>query len=72
MSVWKDGDPKNGRDPARIERLLAKLSQCWYRSPQLRLGQLISILGNETDPFNIEDDDMERAMETFIDTYGIK
>lgn len=44
-----------GRDPARIDVLLAELECAWRANPDLRLGQLVVNAAGVADPFNVED-----------------
>ena len=44
------------RDPERIDRICALLADAWKRTPDQRLGQLISNLSPEIDPWHIEDE----------------
>lgn len=58
------------RDPQRIGRMLRKLEVLWWNSPDLRLGQLISNINPnyvDADPFNVEDDDWEAAIDKAIE-----
>lgn len=72
------------RDPKRIDRILGLLSQYWKECPDLRLGQIISIMtpdrfrrdvcdfdgtphGYVRDSFNVEDDEMEKAIREALD-----
>lgn len=58
------------RDPNRIDPLLAKLGEAWKKNPDLRFGQFMSIFfircGCERDPFYLEDDAWEAAIEACI------
>lgn len=60
------------RDPARIDRILAKLADYWKRHPDLRLCQLVHNLGDWSrrpnrgpDVFYVEDEALEKALEEF-------
>ena len=62
------------RDPKRIDRLVNKLRQLWHMVPDLRLGQLISYLETHlpadkagVDPFHIEDDIWEAAIDAALE-----
>lgn len=57
---------KGPRDPARIERMAAKLAVAWAKAPYLRLGQMVVNLGGTMDPFMVEDDKMEAILDAFI------
>jgi hypothetical protein len=54
------------RDPARVERISAKLAQAWALYPDLRLGQLVVNLTQPDDPFNVSDDRLEAAVDEFL------
>jgi uncharacterized protein YihD (DUF1040 family) len=59
------------RDPARIERVLTQLNILWLKDPDLRLGQLFSLLKNlssqkDQDGLYIEDDELEEIMKKLI------
>lgn len=56
------------RDPKRIERVIQQLYSAWRAFPDMRLGQLVlNITRAETtsELWNLEDDQMERLLETF-------
>ncbi len=63
MRVWVDDDRKQGRDPARIPEVLAKLQAFWENNPQSRLGQLFWALSAKVDLFYVEDDELARLLE---------
>lgn len=61
------------RDPDRISRMLELVEEIWRKWPDLRLGQLIEVVGtrevhgrsrrtNDHCVFNVEDDKMERYL----------
>ena len=59
------------RDPDRIDRVLSQLQILWHKDPDLRLGQLFSLLKNlssqkDSDGFYIEDDELEEIMKKLI------
>ena len=58
------------RDPARIERVMLKLAQVWGTAPDLRLGQLVLNLAGKADPFHLEDDRLEAALDRLLDSGG--
>jgi hypothetical protein len=60
--------PSKPRDPARLERMLAKLALVWGAHPDLRLGQLVVNITGTSDPFSVEDDETERRLDAWIDT----
>jgi hypothetical protein len=54
------------RDPRRIDVMLQLLRDVWMRSPDMRLGQLISCCVPERfdmDPFYVEDDELFARMQ---------
>lgn len=53
------------RDPARIDPVCAALARVWKRYPDYRLGQLVVNVTGLNDPFNLEDDVMLRALQTY-------
>lgn len=65
------------RDYKRIERILTKLSSIWTKYPDMRLGQMIeNVTRNDhvkdkvkCNLFNIEDEDMEKYIDIFIEKY---
>lgn len=58
------------RDPKRITRIVWKLWRYWRTYPDLRLGQLIVNLTSVTergfDPFFLEDDKLEAALDAML------
>lgn len=56
---------KKMRNPNRIDRICEALRQSWHRAPDLRLGQLIVDAIRRSDPYYVEDDDMELAVRYF-------
>lgn len=55
------------RDPERIPRVLGKLALLWESEPDLRLGQIIVNLTGRADPFNVEDDRVEAALDEALE-----
>lgn len=59
------------RDPKRIRKFCNRLAEIWECCPDLRFGQLITIVFSKaekdnTDPFYIEDEEMlKRFQNTF-------
>lgn len=52
------------RDPKRIKRIIEKVEKIWEKNPEWRLTQLImNALSMSTDPYYIEDDDLEKALD---------
>lgn len=65
-NAWRK--PK-GRDPKRIERVLAKIRAIWWRSPDLRLMQLLgNVVPPTVDQYYMEDDHLLRELERLYDT----
>ena len=67
MQLWKNNDPKQGRDPARVPVVLGAIEKYWGQHPELRLGQLlVNIAKNEYidsfNVFNLEDDELMRRL----------
>lgn len=59
-----DGD---SRDPERIPELLSVLEEYWREHPDIRLGQLLTIMASDAghgdgDPFYLEDSELERIL----------
>ena len=59
-------DMLQGRDPARIDRLLAQLREVWLQVPQWRLGQIIANVTNLGDKcpelYLIDDERLEKLL----------
>ena len=57
------------RDPNRIDPLLAKLAEAWRKWPDQRFGQFMCNFFEacQVDPFYIEDDYWEVALQAYID-----
>lgn len=54
------------RDPERIEKILGLIRKVWYKSPDLRLTQLImNALKMNQDPYYVEDDLLEQALKDY-------
>lgn len=58
----------HGRDPKRIDPLLAKLEDAWKAYPDLRFGQFMSNFFHKCgrDPFYVEDDVWMKAIQAYI------
>lgn len=57
------------RDKDRIQRILFKLGRIWEEIPDIRFGQLISILfvrGKFFDIFYLDDEDLEHFIDCVI------
>ena len=68
MSDENKAAKPSGRDPARIEDVLAVLRETWEARPQFRLGQLISCVGTEvpnSELYYMEDDELLRRLSHF-------
>jgi hypothetical protein len=61
-----------GRDPERVKRVAALLTQLWTRYPQLRLGQLLCNVDARfiSNPFSLEDDEIEASLRKILDKGG--
>lgn len=60
------------RDPERIEEIVPLLQCIWRKYPDLRLGQLVSILAAEAgkgdmDVFQVEDDDILIGIQKYLE-----
>lgn len=56
------------RDPQRIEKILGLIRKVWYKSPDLRLTQLImNALRMNSDPYHIEDEILEKALKDYYE-----
>jgi len=67
------------RDKNRIKPLLENIEKIWQTQPDLRLGQLISIMSSSfndyrknCDLFYFEDKDLEIGMEKYKKMHNIK
>lgn len=54
------------RDPERIPQVLAAVERYWRRYPGLRLGQLVGNFANDTDPYYIEDDELNERIQAAL------
>jgi len=52
------------RDKARIDRILSLIEKFWKENPDLRLGQLLTIINEdfEHNTFYYEDDELEENL----------
>lgn len=50
------------RDPKRIEEVLQQVRTYWCQNPDLRLGQILTILSRNTDVFYLEDDELIKRL----------
>ncbi len=55
------------RAPARIDKIVELLRNYWHQYPDLRLGQIVANCGKRlhgtSDPYYLEDDEMEKALQ---------
>jgi uncharacterized protein YihD (DUF1040 family) len=59
------------RDPNRIDRIIDKLRRYWREHPDLRLGQIVVNMNKTlSDPFHVEDDVLERAIDRALTKDG--
>lgn len=60
------------RDPARIDRMIAKLRVIWKRNPDLRLGQLVEEAARwtPTPVFYAEDEAVEAGLDEMAKSWG--
>lgn len=59
------------RDPDRISRIMAKLTELWHEHPDYRLGQLVSnLMGpGAHDVFFLEDDEWEKLIDDELNLF---
>jgi len=58
------------RNPKRIEPMLSLIRKIWTHHPDLRLMQLLmNALKMNRDPYYVEDDDLQKALEKDKKTY---
>lgn len=50
------------RDPKRIKRMLKLIEEIWTDNPDLRLCQLLGNAFGAIDPYNIEDEELEKML----------
>lgn len=53
------------RNPERISKILAELSEVWIQYPDLRLGQLLLNVINDPALYYIEDEDLIKRIKVF-------
>ena len=59
------------RDSKRIKRIISKVEELWKVNPDWRLTQLImNVLNTNIDPYYIEDDELEKALDDFEVLHG--
>lgn len=57
------------RDLKRIEEVITQLREFWYQNPDLRLGQILTILSKKTDVFYLEDDELIKRLKEANSTF---
>jgi hypothetical protein len=58
------------RDPKRIKKILKTVEYIWEKNPDWRLTQLImNALNINSDPYYIEDHDLEKALDILKGDY---
>lgn len=55
------------RDSERINEIIPLLKAAWNLCPDLRLGQLVTILSENKNVFYIEDDDILLGLQRFFE-----
>lgn len=60
------------RNSGRIDPLLRLLNWLWKASPDLRLGQLLTVLAAHEDIFYLEDDDLAATVLASLKEKGIR
>lgn len=65
----KDGlyDTGQIRNPARISEVLHYIENEWREHPDMRLGQLISVLSGRQDVFGVEDTKLVSELDEDLD-----
>lgn len=61
---------EGGRVKNRIPEMLGVLEMAWKLNPDLRLGQLLTVLVEEKDVFSIEDDELLKKMKDLLKNPG--
>jgi hypothetical protein len=63
--VWQPLEDFLLRDPARIDRMLAKVRALWYTNTDARLLQLLlnNTPNSAADQYHFEDDKLEKAID---------
>lgn len=56
------------RDPARVDRIIAKLHEAWSLYPDFRFYQLITSISSNVDGdrYYVEDDVLERDLDQWL------
>ena len=58
------------RNPERISKILTELSEIWIQYPDLRLGQLLLNVINDSVLYYIEDEDPIKELKHLVQTYS--
>lgn len=59
---------KEPRSPERIEPMLEKIKEAWVLYPDMRLGQLLATCTQSANLSGIEDEELLRGIEEYIDS----
>ena len=59
---------KEPRSPERIEPMLEKIKEAWVLYPDMRLGQLLATCTQLANISGVEDDELLRGIEEYIDS----
>ena len=62
------------RDPLRIHRILNKVETAWIAAPDMRLGQLLTVIGcdaDHRDVWNLEDDRLEEQLDAWLKQHNL-
>jgi hypothetical protein len=60
------------RDPKRIRKILKEIGDVWETYPDLRLGQMLLNVFNNSDIYHIEDEDLVKALKEFYTEFCTK
>ncbi|MBU5473572.1 hypothetical protein [Roseburia sp. MSJ-14] len=58
------------REIERISPMLEAIEKAWALFPDLQLGQLLTICAKDRDLFYIEDTDLLREFQSYIENFG--
>ena len=59
---------KEPRSPERIEPMLEKIKEAWVLYPDMRLGQLLATCTQLANISGVEDEELLRGIEEYIDS----
>ena len=59
---------KEPRSPERIEPILEKIKEAWVLYPDMRLGQLLATCTQLANISGVEDEELLRGIEGYIDS----